>query len=69
MHITEISILISVNSHINAVKHMHDLTVIPKNASDTNSALEQDIDQDGNLHFYPHNPKSSPSAMPGMSGD
>jgi len=27
MHITEIQYLNSVNSHINAIKHMHDLTV------------------------------------------
>lgn len=39
---------------------MHDLTVdFQKMLHITNSALKQDIKQDGNLHFYPRKPKLS----------
>jgi len=61
MHITENkSMLNSVNSHINAIKPMHDLTVnFLKMLQITNTALKQDMNQDGNLHFYPRKPKLS----------
>ncbi|MDB4920246.1 hypothetical protein [Mucilaginibacter sp.] len=57
MHLTENQYLNSVNSHINAIEHMHDLMVnFHKMLQITNSALKQDMNQDGNLHFYPRKP-------------
>ena len=60
MHTTENQYLNSVNSHVNAIKHMHDLTVnCQKMLQITNSALKQSMNLDGNLHFYPRKPKLS----------
>ena len=68
MHITENQCLNSVNSHINAIKHMHDLTVnFQKMLQITNSALKQDMNQDGNLHFYPRKPKLSDTEIIALS--
>ena len=60
MHITEIQYLNSINSHINAIRFMHYLTVnFQKMLQITNSTLKEDVNQDGNLHFYPRKPKLS----------
>lgn len=68
MHITENQYLNSVNSHINAIKHMHDLRVnFQKMLQITNSALKQDMNQDGNLHFYPRKPKLSDTEIIALS--
>jgi hypothetical protein len=68
MHIAENQYLNSVNSHINAIKHMHDLTVnFHKMLQITNSALKQDMNQDGNLHFYPRKPKLSDTEIIALS--
>jgi hypothetical protein len=60
MHITENQYINSLNSHINAIKHMHNLKVnFQKMLQITNSMLKQEMNQDGNLHFYPRKPKLS----------
>ena len=60
MHITENQYLNSVNSHIDAIKPMHDLTVnFQKMLQITNPELKQDIIQDGNFYVYPRKPKLS----------
>ncbi|WP_252788346.1 hypothetical protein [Mucilaginibacter flavidus] len=56
-YVTEKQYINIVHSHINAIKYMHDLTVnFQKMLQITNSVLKQDINQDGNLHFYPRKP-------------
>lgn len=47
---------------------MHDLTVtFQKMFQITNSALKQDMNQDGNLHFYPLKPKLSDTEIIALS--
>ncbi len=68
IHATENQCLNSVNSHINAIKHMHDLTVnFLKMLQITNTTLGKDINQDGNLHFYPRKPKLSDTEIIALS--
>lgn len=68
MHITENQYLNSVNSHINAIKPMHDLTVnFQKMLQITNSVLKQDVNRDGNLYFYPRKPKLSDTEVIALS--
>ena len=68
MHITEIQYLNSINSHINAIRFMHDLTVnFQKMLQITNSTLKEDVNQDGNLHFYPRKPKLSDTEIIALS--
>lgn len=68
MHITENQYINSVNSHINAIKYMHDLKVnFQKMLQITNSSLKQDMNQDGNLHFYPRKPKLSDTEIIALS--
>ncbi len=68
MHITENQYLNSVNSHINAIKHMHDLKAnFLKMLHIANTALLQDVNEDGNLHFYPRKPKLSDTATIALS--
>lgn len=68
MHVTDNQYLNSVNSHINAIEHMHDLTVnFRKMLQITNSTLIQDVNQDGNLRFYPRKPKLSDTEIIALS--
>lgn len=65
---TENQYLNSVNSHINAIKAMHDLSVnFQKMLHITNTALKQDIIQDGNLYDYPRKPKLSDTEIIALS--
>lgn len=68
MHITENQYLNSINSHINAIKDMHDLTVnFQKMLQITTTVLKQNIDKDGNLYFYPRKPKLSDAEIIALS--
>lgn len=68
MHVTESQYINSVNSHINAIKNMHDLRVnFQKMLHIINAALKQDINQDGNLCFYPRKPKLSDTEIIALS--
>jgi hypothetical protein len=68
MHITENQYLNRVNSHINTIKHMHDLSVnFFKMLEITKTALCKEIDMDGNLHFYPRKPKLTDSEVIALS--
>lgn len=68
MHITENQYLNSVNSHINAIKHMHDLKAnFLKMLQITNAALKNEVNQDGNVHLYPRKPKLSDTEIIALS--
>jgi len=68
IHITENQYISSINSHINSTKDMHDLTVnFLKMLHITNTSLQNDLNQDGNLHFYPRKPKLSDAQIIALS--
>jgi len=68
IHITENQYLNSVNSHINAIKHMHDLKAnFLKMLQITNAALKNEVNQDGNVHLYPRKPKLSDTEIIALS--
>lgn len=68
MHITENQYINRVNHHKNTIKYMHDLrTNFLKMVQITNSVLQQELNQDGNLQYYPRKPKLSDSEIIALS--
>jgi hypothetical protein len=68
MYITENKYLNRDNSHIKTIKYMHDLKAnFLKMLGITNCILAKEVNEDGNLHFYPRKPKLADNQIIALS--